>query len=48
MEVSHLKQLEIFGLDIENEEFWKEGIKTIKEMVSEFKNIYLKLKEKNG
>lgn len=42
------KQLEIFGLDIENEEFWKEGIKTIKEMVSEFKNIYLELKEKNG
>ncbi|WP_456479470.1 M3 family oligoendopeptidase [Nautilia sp.] len=37
------KQLEMFGLNIEDENFWKEGIAAIEEMLKEFKE----LKDKN-
>ncbi len=37
------KQLEIFGLDIENTDFWQNGIRTVKEMLNEFQ----KLKDEN-
>ncbi len=33
------KQLEIFGVDIENENFWQNGIEMIKEMLNEFKTL---------
>jgi len=33
------KQLEIFGVNIEDEEFWKNGIEAVKEMVDEFKEL---------
>ena len=31
--------LELFGLDIEKEDFWQKGIETVKEMLNEFKGI---------
>ncbi len=31
--------LELFGLDIEKEDFWQKGIETVKEMFNEFKGI---------
>jgi methionyl-tRNA formyltransferase len=37
------KQLEMFNLNIEDEDFWNEGIKAIKNMLNEFKE----LKDKN-
>jgi oligoendopeptidase F len=33
------KQLEMFNLDIEDENFWKKGIEFVKEMLNEFKGI---------
>ncbi|MEO1928165.1 MAG: M3 family oligoendopeptidase [Nautiliaceae bacterium] len=33
------KQLEIFGLDIENESFWNNGIEMVRGMLNEFKGI---------
>jgi oligoendopeptidase F len=37
------KQLEIFGLDIEDETFWQNGIGTVRDLLKEFKE----LKDKN-
>ncbi|GAB6074557.1 M3 family oligoendopeptidase [Nautilia lithotrophica] len=37
------QQLEIFGVDIEDENFWQQGINAVKDMLNEFKE----LKEKN-
>jgi oligoendopeptidase F len=33
------KQLESFGLDLEDESFWQNGIDMVKEMLNEFKSI---------
>jgi len=37
--VSPKEQIAIFGKNIDNEEFWNEGINTIREMLNEFKNL---------